>query len=546
MADRPGVLHSLLTDNHENAASILPGPALSLLLSLMYQEIRRKNNVNSILQFTLKVLKLRGNHIKQAEFFVEGACDEDDWAPCIAFMMAYDCIFGFGVASRRIPDAKFDDNSKESIGVNVIDILLSHWSEAINVCFVEQIKHYLKLCEQLYRHAKHGNEHDGYAHYNKKRRMNQIGCVELLHSRSTDQFDSFMSLSDDDANDEESSSSSASRYVLVDGNGKSTMIADQIGVASVRDAEISLMKQQLDVENKAPSLDDHPVNYTGEVNSDSRLSALEKDAFNLRSSLLMLPQEAKGRVAEIAHLLKLGGTQNGAGGVEFVGKIIVEGCKPLDGEEEGSTEPRQLAITDSMVSPLSKNFIGTGTSALRTTAFLRSCVLPLCIRLDTKPASRLLVQAIASLIKERPRECVDAILLPALLKKKSVSKALCEFLSRVVKGLSKKCMADFLHGIAVCEMSWNESYFPVVTTCLSKRYPISDDTITTISANICHLATKGDKMLKNMKFSAMFNAFVKNYGPQIQCKSQVPTLTIAAGNLKTFLGKAVMSALKKL
>ena len=92
-------------------------------------------------------------------------------------------------------------------------------------------------------------------------------------------------------------------------------------------------------------------------------------------------------------------------------------------------------------------------------------------------------------------------------------------------------------------MIWNDSTMPVLTTLLSKRPSLSDEAVKMLAVLI---GKKMKEHCKNSKFSTLFHTLVTKNGALVQQAGCVEELTASANELKTFMGKSIKTALKKL
>ena len=124
-----------------------------------------------------------------------------------------------------------------------------------------------------------------------------------------------------------------------------------------------------------------------------------------------------------------------------------------------------------------------------------------------------------------------------------------DLVSKAIKTgqLSEEALSVFVVGlvdeVASPPMSWNDSTMPILTTLMSKRPNISDETAKQLAKLIENHAKQ---YCKNSKFSTLFHTFVTKHGPSIQEAGCVNELTASAEELKTFMGKSIKAALKKL
>mmetsp|Transcript_42425 Transcript_42425/g.128740 ORF Transcript_42425/g.128740 Transcript_42425/m.128740 type:complete len:599 (-) Transcript_42425:177-1973(-) len=319
---------------------------------------------------------------------------------------------------------------------------------------------------------------------------------------------------------------------------------------------------------------------------ETNLSPLDKSSVDLRTTLVnSMPGATQAEInslaERVADLIQQGGAQGGAAGVARIGNILNWG---IDGEisrQFPSTLQAQVddiadiacsPLTEELIASVSKKYINRGTSAIRSSAYIRCFVVPLLFDLDeSKPVPRTLMSTISWLARERAAETFSSLLIPVLCPsvevektKRGVSandtpapiKALCDLAGRVVKPTKEKeAVAVLLSGLVLGEscsvldgsrsgrMVWTDDSMPVMTACINKRACLSDATVAELSRQIQVLVSR---LSKSMKFSALFHAFVTKYGHQLRTLSVVDELSQSAERLQTFMGKTIISVLKKL
>lgn len=347
-------------------------------------------------------------------------------------------------------------------------------------------------------------------------------------------------------------------------------------------------KVQMPVARQREATDDEPVGTNEDVTNglEASVSPLYQAAIDLRTTLLnsvpgATQAEIDSMAERIVHLIQKGGTECGVEGVAKIGNILTSDIDENSSTRASSTAHTQddnaaVVLTDELIASVSKKYIDRGTSAMRVSAYLQSLVLPLISNLNqSKSASRTLVSLLSWLVRERPSETFTFLLVPALCStvdkgenkagegcndKVGPSKSMCDLAGRVVKSAKEKePIAELLtclilgtqqvrrnipDGSASKEgMMWTEESIPIMTACVNKRAPLSDETVTEISKQIQHAATD---MSKSMKFSTLFHAFVTKYGNQLRKLSLVEELSQSAEKLMTFMGKTIKSVLKKM
>jgi len=391
---------------------------------------------------------------------------------------------------------------------------------------------------------------------------------------------------------------------------------------------------------------------------------------------------------QITQLLQRSGTifPNGAHGVFVIGSLLSRGsffsCGCLENEVKDTIQDEKdkttnsskdnqnniMPITDTLLSQLTSSFVlsqSNNTSSARVKAFISSLVLPVVQELrpppplphhddgapskaaatrkqKCPPASRILQTTIFDLVKDRPEECVDSLLLPILLDttttitthdchnnhkviKSDVSKLQpslyeepsqpqCDLITKVIKSSSMiplDCIPHFVSGL-VCGihtnssvnenntstndttttttltttakkyMIWTDVTLPILTACFNRKPILSVDVIISLCYEIERYVSYSKTtaaiatVTKSVKFSAMFHAFVTKYGAQIKGLSRgdsdggggtndgrgssnsggvggdvdgsrlISILQESAKQLKIFMGKTILSVLKKL
>ena len=316
------------------------------------------------------------------------------------------------------------------------------------------------------------------------------------------------------------------------------------------------------------------------ANPPSPLEKLDQETIDLRLLLIDMPVSESSSAEVIRHtveqstnLLSRYGELDGAVGITRCGDILA-GQRAISSSDnspqvEGSS-PHNFPLNDTMVASLVKVFLTDAMGALRTNAFLRSFVLPLMLELG-KPASRVLASLLASLARDRPTECVLSVIIPTLVSNKTScepTRYQCELISRVLKGkdalslpaitllveevLPKQQEVNNLDDDALSfrgGMKWTDHTMPVLTACLNRQPNLSDNVVLKLADEISyHLSSRASSpsLVKSMKLSTLFHAFVTKYGPQLKSTDRVESLKESSTLLKTFMSKTIGLALKKL
>ena len=261
------------------------------------------------------------------------------------------------------------------------------------------------------------------------------------------------------------------------------------------------------------------------------------------------------------------GTERGADGVAAIGSTL-RGNATSSFSSNTTVKSTASPLTDVLIQQLYKTCIDGSTSAIRTAAFIRSFVLPLALRLGTDAGdagrkkkastpSRILAATITSLTKERPLETVNALFIPMIVgsgqgsdtEETEPNQTQADLVSKTIKTgqLPEEAVSQFVVGLiedkVTPPMIWNDSTMPVLTTLLSKRPSLSDEAVKMLAVLI---GKKTKEHCKNSKFSTLFHALVTKNGALVQQAGCVEELTASANELKTFMGKSIKTALKKL
>ena len=309
--------------------------------------------------------------------------------------------------------------------------------------------------------------------------------------------------------------------------------------------------------------------------SSSPIDELDKESRELRTTLLGLPSGELSSVEIINQatdtlvtLLNRYSDINGTAGINHCGDVIANSCELGD-------QNNKFPLNEEIVTSLVKSYLTSATGALRAKALMEAFVLPLVLEMNPvgtttahakqqKPASRSLTSLIVSLARDRPMECVDAILVPSMVPPLTnatedwePSRFQCELISRVLRAgrdsLSSQAIAHFLENLLPTDadsrgLKWTDNTMPLLTTCLNRRPPLSGVVIARMADEIIDILSpiKCNSMEKSMKFATLFNALVTKYGPQLKSASKVDPLIEAVPRLKTFMSKTITTSLKKL
>jgi len=331
----------------------------------------------------------------------------------------------------------------------------------------------------------------------------------------------------------------------------------------------------LATEGAASDTGSTPDNNEVDKEALSPIDELDKESCELRTTLLGLPSGELSSVEIINQatdtlvtLLNRYSDINGTAGINHCGDVIANSC-------ELSDQNNKFPLNEEIVTSLVKSYLTSATGALRAKALMEAFVLPLVLEMNPvgtttaqakqqKPASRSLTSLIVSLARDRPMECVDAILVPSMVPPLTnatedwePSRFQCELISRVLRAgrdsLSSQAIAHFVEKLLPTDadsrgVKWTDNTMPLLTTCLNRRPPLSGVVIARIADEIIDLLSpiKCKSIEKSMKFATLFNALVTKYGPQLKSASKVDPLIEAVPRLKTFMSKTITTSLKKL
>ena len=574
----------LSSSNDDDAAqetSFLPSSALAHLFHALSNEvIHKRTNVRSILVFVDRVLSLRGYsdvqgdaldnkeknnselensllNISTEKIKSDKMSRNESWALCFAFIMAYDSLFP-RISTEKNP-FKFS-NVLETDGLACTsDVALSKTSyvneatRQVSLGIITKIRSFPAVLSCFNSHL--GRVDEIFGSFNKKETRNDLkiaskdvfassslrkGNVELPPWEELDGTSNLFSYAGSEA------TSIPEKNV-----NKAMLQNDQQQQESGKPFESNLAPASETENESNDNVNTSETPDEAQETSSSGLSSyLEKASIDLHEALLLLPREATSydlqeMADQAVQLLKQGGTELGASGLEKVGFLIAFGSLDV------SLANEKMALTDALLSIIHTSVVDEGTSALRTSAFIRSCVLPVCQSLAKDPVSRSLIATVMTLVKDRPVECIDALLLPLLCPtgsrdmRDAVPQSQYELVTRVVKGsLSKDDLSYFLIGLCnTRNLQWTEQSLPIISLCFNKNVVLPDETISKVCFAIERLSCDAE-MCKNVKFSALLNSFVMKYGAQI--KDHVEVLLKAADRLKSFMSKPILNALKKL
>jgi len=290
----------------------------------------------------------------------------------------------------------------------------------------------------------------------------------------------------------------------------------------------------------------------------------ETTAGQIRSILLQLTRsasttEVKTISDSIADLIQKVGADFGADGITAIASILIKGQS--DDDAHVGDLPPPFLLSDALVSNLCKSCVTGETSAVRASAFIYSFILPNVDELKrpkSRPPSRLILSVISALVRERHVECVESLFVPILCRVQPPSQAQCELVCRIIKSIAipKDSISLFVSKILLnstndlkapplITMIWSDHSIPILTSCLQKKPILDDRTIISIAQHI-EQYSKDANLAKSVKFSTLFHALVTKFGGQLKNSGSLNMLHESSGRLKTFLGKSILSSLKKL
>ena len=331
------------------------------------------------------------------------------------------------------------------------------------------------------------------------------------------------------------------------------------------EAQLSMTQSQLSMTQSQDGLsqfnnetDDEASNLA--QGDSAKKQALETIAGQMRSNLLQLTRsataaEVKTLSDSIADLIQKAGAQFGADGVVTIGSILITE------QSDDDSDPPPFLRSDALLSNLCKSCITQETSAVRASAFIYSFILPHVDELKrskSRPPSRLMMSTISTLVRDRHVECVESLFVPILCRTQPPSQPQCELVCRIIKSIAipkesislfvSKILLDGIDdrtGDPLRTMPWSDHSIPILTSCLQKKPMLNDGTIVLLTQQIDQ-HSKDATFAKSVKFSTLFHALVTKFGPQLNTSGSLDMLNRSSVRLKTFLGKSILSSLKKL
>lgn len=575
------------------------GQCVAQLLSVLYDEVQSNRNVEPVLRFVHWVLSVRfdlprGDALETTraqESLCRPISKDEGWIPCVAFMLAFNALTCRveKVRMQNKKDANGKSNDFMADGIISSSIFLVERVRCMNIdeegvsttsmverCFSSQMSIFRRMVAEL--------------------KSEDASLVPANHDTTSDRQKSSLELkprlamecekdwwegvdleSDLPSSEEECGIDTAEGETL----GEKAIVAD---ASNDDDGSIDKQLREKPTDPKVPQKCSPPkvrVFFGSAGKTTARESAsggewetIERAALDLRAELIEVPPGAtsadiQSYTDRIFSLIRRAGTERGADGVAAIGSTL-HGNAASVARSAGTESTSSSPLTDILIQQLCKTCIDGSTSAIRAAAFIRSFVLPLVRSVGTdvgetgrkkkaSAPSRILTATITSLAKERPIETVEALFVPVLIGSGETNdtgeffapnQTQADLVSKAIKTgqLSEEALSVFVVGLvdevaSPPPMSWNDSTMPILTTLMSKRPNISDDTAKQLAKLIENHAKQ---YCKNSKFSTLFHTFVTKHGPSIQEAGCVNELTASAEELKTFMGKSIKAALKKL
>lgn len=277
------------------------------------------------------------------------------------------------------------------------------------------------------------------------------------------------------------------------------------------------------------------------------------EAIALRPVLLQMSTNAPSSEVDviskqITSLLDKAGKIEGSHGIEIIASLLTDGFVSSPSPESACTD--KYVFPDSLVLSLFNNYITDNLSASRVSSFLTGFVLPSIFALTTKLASRQLVTLFSKLSRDRPMDCVNALIqILSEVKtneatQRELSKSQSELLAKIVKSSSFPDDGLSMLVVASTQIKWTDTSIPFVTSIFLKRPVLQEYIVKTVTNKIVDSASDA-MLIKSTKFSTCIDTFLKSYQNQFDqecCKALVEVVS----KLKTFLAKSILSKLKKI
>jgi hypothetical protein len=585
-------------NDHETAVQVsaalkrVSGRCIAQLLSVLYDEVQSNRNVEAVLRFVHWVLSVRfdvlHDDLLDMDQSQRSQCrpisedersqcrpisEDERWIPCLVFMLCHNALT-FRVKKLRMQDKKDADGGggrdfMMTDGIVTSSVLLIERVRCMDTCsrrdgepsvvercFSLQLSLLRRIVAELERNDATPIAHEQAANGNSK------SSRSVPESRSTaalekDWWDG-VDLDGDFPSSEEECGSDAGP--AAEPSKEKTIGAD----AAEPSKEKTIGAEK--VSSSGPNASSDPVRKA----LGDEWVTIEGAALDLRAELIEIPPGAtladiQSYTDRISSLIRRAGTEHGADGVAATGSILHDNTASTSTSATRSTpESTSSPLTDILIQQLCKTCIDGSTSAIRAAAFIRSFVLPLARNVGIeaekkKPSapSRILTATITSLAKERPIETVEALFIPILkyfgdgsgTGEAEPNQTQADLVSKTIKNgqLSEEAVSRFVVGLVedvpTPPMVWNDSTMPILTILLSKRPNISDETAKKLAILI---REKAKEYCKNSKFSTLFHTLITKNGTSIQEAGCVDELTKSANELKTFMGKSIKVALKKI
>ena len=524
------------------------GRSIAQLMSALHDEVQSKRNVEAVLRFVHWMLSVRFN--EGLRNVLELGVDEH-WIPCLAFMLGYDALV-FRVEKLRTRSQGTRDVNDDGIvssSVSLIERARCMHSRyggedmprsVVERCFGARLSHFHRLVAEL--EDEDAADQEDMADDHPKTSSSPATSPPADFEKDVwGGFDFDLLLSEEEC-------------------GVETEPLDKQNNGDAKEELVGIG------DSKAKSSD-----ASSDAGADKWMT-IERTALDLRAELLDVPPGATSADIQtyadrISNLVRQAGTERGADGVAAIGSTL-RGNATSSFSSNTTAESTASPLSDVLIQQLYKTCIDGSTSAIRIAAFISSFVLPLALRLGTDAGdagtkkkasapSRILAATITSLAKERPLETVNALFIPMIVgcgqgsdtEETEPNQTQADLVSKTIKTgqLPEEAVSQFVVGLiedkVTPPMIWNDSTMPVLTTLLSKRPSLSDEAVKMLAVLI---GKKTKEHCKNSKFSTLFHTLVTRNGALVQQAGCVEELTASANELKTFMGKSIKTALKKL
>lgn len=564
-----GVLSSILllpgTTSHADEATSLTsalssmhGTCIAQLLSVLYDEVKCRRNTGAVLRFVAWIITLRYASDQQH------IPSDDGWIPCLAFMISYHSMLDRVERLRRGGDGSCSDILEDEIVSTSVQVArrvrhfdttqpngtsqIERTTSLVQRCFTRQFSRLDALVTKL-------GETTSMRHHASEVR---VPSQEHGHSTNTSTIGDTKDWWDGvdlPSSDEEDHNTSCDDFTENEEEDEKQPNDRQTGDPSELQDVSSNQTNKAEMDNPLPlpaaEEDEWPV--------------IEKAAMALREELIGVAKSATSSDIQsysdrISELIHRSGAERGASGVTDVGSILTYGSITENNITPGGHIPGPMPLCDVLLQQLTKKCLDGSISAIRAAAYIRSFLLPVASQIGfdaakgkKKVASRILTSTITSLARERPVESVEALFIPLLCPRTNCShigseepnQAQCELVSKVIRfaQLPQNAIAKFIAGLVrENAMTWTDSSMPVLTTLLAKRPVLCDEIVRDLASII---EQKSGEMCKNLKFSALFLSLVTKNGSAVPADC-IDALLLSAQKLKTFSGKSIATALKRI